>query len=231
MTTQKEPLVDVPVLAIDGPAAAGKGTLSRMLAYQLGWHLLDSGAIYRSLALLGQQNNLSEQDWRAHLDLCVALIDQHKPVFHIGADQVRIEMCGTDRTAEIRSEAMGRKAAYLAQHMAVRDQLLQIQRSYRIAPGLIADGRDMATRVFKDAQMAVYVTASVEVRAQRRLAELQPHAGSDKLHDLVEALRKRDHLDTARAASPLRQAVGARVLDTTDLTPDQACACVMDWIG
>ena len=218
--------VSTPVIAIDGPAASGKGTLSRLLALELGCGLLDSGAIYRSLGLLGADKGLAADDVAAHLRL-KPLLD---PVFRVSVGAVRVELGGVDRTAEIRSERTGARAASLAQHMDIRNMLLDLQRSYRRAPGLVADGRDMATRVFTDAALAIYVFAAPEERARRRAKELQERGDSVSICALTEDIKKRDQADEQRHASPLRKAANARTLDTTDLDIDSMKAVVLDWV-
>ena len=217
---------EVPVIAVDGPAASGKGTLSRMLADALGWNLLDSGAIYRSLGLRGADQGLDATDWTAHLPLCENL----KPQFLIRDGGVMVQLDDRDRTGELRSEAMGARAAQLARHMEIRDRVLQVQRDYRLPPGLVADGRDMATRVFTDASLAIYVTAEPEERARRRYLELKARGGSANICTLIEEIKERDRLDRERHASPLRKSPQARILDTTSLSQEDMCRTALAWV-
>lgn len=217
--------VIAPVIAIDGPAASGKGTLARLLAIRLKWHLLDSGAIYRSLALLGLDERLDEGDVAGH----VALSGRAAPLFRFDPDRVQVVLGGADRTAEIRSQQISNRAAVLAGHMEIRNSILQTQRSYRKSPGLVADGRDMATRVFPDA-LSIYLHASPKVRAQRRALELKERGQSVSIRTLTEELEQRDKLDRERKASPLRRAEGAFLLDTGDLSPEQVHATAYNWI-
>lgn len=217
---------EIPVIAIDGPAASGKGTLTRLLALDLGWNLLDSGAIYRSLALLGADAALAAEDIAGHL----ALSAQATPEFITDKDSVQVRLCGCDRTAEIRSQDISTRASLLAKHMEIRDSILKTQRSYRRPPGLIADGRDMATRVFPDAGLCIHLQASPEERAQRRALELQQRGESVSIRTLTEELRQRDNLDRKRKASPLRVAIGARILDTTGQTPTEVFNIAIRWV-
>lgn len=216
--------VKPPVIALDGPAASGKGTLNRLLATELGWNLLDSGAIYRSLGLLGADRGLKLEDTQGHLQLCG---DLH-PQFRIASNEVRVELGGRDRTEDVRTEEAGQRASVLAQHIELRNAILTLQRNYRQLPGLVADGRDMTTRIFPDACLCVFVTASPEIRAQRRALELQRRGYSVNISRLIDGIKERDQLDVQRHASPLRQSERARVLDTTHLTTIEMRDTVLD---
>lgn len=207
-----------PVIAIDGPSGVGKGTIAARLAARLGWHLLDSGALYRivAYAALQEQTALDDADAltarAADLDLSfLAATD---------SDAVRVLLDGTDVTAEIRSDAAGQAASRVAALPTVRTALIARQRANARAPGLVADGRDMGTVVFPSAPLKIYLTASAEARAERRHKQLMAKGVAASLRDLFESIRDRDARDMARTVAPLKPAEDALVLDTTDLDVD-----------
>jgi len=202
------------VLAIDGPSGSGKGAVGQALATHLGWHYLDSGAFYRALALAVLNRGIAP-DAVAEIAGAAATLDLGflvKP----GAG-VRILLCGQDVTDDIRSEKCGGLASEIAAFSDVRRALLAAQRGQRRPPGLVADGRDMGTTVFPDALFKVFLTASAEVRAERRYKQLKEKGFSVTLPRLLGEIRARDTRDTERSASPLKPADGAFVLDSSDM--------------
>jgi cytidylate kinase len=210
----------VPVIAVDGPAASGKGTVAAGVARALGFHLLDSGALYRLVALKAMRTGAGLDD-AAALARIAAVLD----VRFTGAE---VFQDGDDVTAAIRGEAVGVGASQVAVHPEVRAALLERQRAFRRPPGLVADGRDMGTVVFPDALIKVFVTASAEERARRRHKQLIEKGISITLDSLLRELLDRDARDSARAAAPLKAAADATILDTTDLTIDEAIAFVLN---
>ncbi|HKE39822.1 MAG TPA: (d)CMP kinase [Casimicrobiaceae bacterium] len=209
-----------PVIAIDGPAASGKGTIAKHVAQALGFRYLDSGALYRLVALKALQTQTSLGDERALEALASDL-----PVAFAG-DIILLD--GADASAAIRAEAVSEAASRVATHTGVRSALLSRQRAFRGEPGLVAEGRDMGTVVFPDAALKVYVTASPEERARRRYNQLIEKGNSVTLESLLLDIRERDARDSTRATAPMKPAPGALILDTTDLTVDAATAFVVD---
>jgi len=189
----------VPVIAIDGPSASGKGTVASQVAERLGFHYLESGALYRLVALWG------------------GAADQLPAVFQGG----RVYLDNHDVTEKIREEAVGVRASEVAANPAVRNALLTRQRAYRQPPGLVADGRDMGTVVFPDAVLKLFLTASVQVRAQRRYKQLIDKGNSANLASLSRDLEARDQRDAAREVAPLKPAADAVVLDSSGLSIEQ----------
>jgi cytidylate kinase len=210
----------VPVIAIDGPAASGKGTIAKQVAQALGFHYLDSGALYRLVSLKALQARTSLGDERA----LQALASDLRVAFE--GDVIVLD--GTDASAAIRTEAVSEAASRVATLPGVRAALLSRQRAFRREPGLVAEGRDMGTVVFPDAALKVYVTASPEERAKRRYNQLIEKGNSVTLDSLLLDIRERDERDSTRATAPLKPAPGALILDTTDLTVDAATAFVVD---
>ena len=204
----------VPVIAIDGPSGSGKGTVARRVAATLGWHLLDSGAVYRVTAVAAARHGIALDDERALADLAAAL-----PITFTedAAGDETIRLDGDDITREVRSEATGERASQIASLPAVRRALLSLQRGFRRAPGLVADGRDMGTVVFPDTPYKVFLTASAEARAERRYKQLKEKGFDVSLASLFGDISKRDARDAARAVAPLRPAADAIVLDSTAL--------------
>jgi cytidylate kinase len=210
-----------PVLALDGPTASGKGTIAQRVATTLGWHYLDSGALYRLSALAALRAGVDLGDAGGLERLAAAL-----PV-DFTADG-RIILGGEDVTEAIRDEAVGRGASRLAVHACVRMALLGLQRGFRRHPGLVADGRDMGTVVFPDASLKVFLTASAESRADRRYKQLIEKGISANLPGLLQDLRERDARDASRSVAPLAQAEGAHVLDSTSLSIDETVKKVLE---
>lgn len=210
----------IPVLAIDGPSASGKGTVAERVARVLGFHFLDSGALYRLTALAAMKAGVALDDEAGVADRAAALPAR----FRDG----RIWLADEDVTDAIRAEAVGEGASRVAALPAVRAALLERQRAYRQAPGLVADGRDMGTVVFPDAATKVFLTASAEARAERRYKQLIEKGNSASLPALVADMQARDARDTARAVAPLKPAPDALLLDTTHMGIEAAVQAVLD---
>ena len=210
----------VPVIAIDGPAASGKGTVAARVAEALGFHLLDSGALYRLVGLAALRGGVALDDAPALGRLAAGL--------DVGFAAGRIVLAGEDVTEAIRDEAVSAAASKVAIHPPVRSALIERQRSFRRPPGLVADGRDMGTVLVPDAGTKVFVTASPEARAERRHKQLMEKGISANIEGLLHDIRMRDARDGERAAAPLRPAADAAILDTTDLTIDAAVAFVLE---
>jgi len=210
-----------PVIAIDGPTASGKGTVASLVAEKLGFHYLDSGALYRLVALASQKqvvdvNNGSELG---------VLAQKLQISFKNGVTLLNSE----DVTEAIRTEAIGLRASAIAVHPEVRRALVSVQHGFRRPPGLVADGRDMASVIFPDAVLKVFLTATAVARAERRYKQLIAKGISAKLADLLQDLQERDARDSSRGAAPLLVAEGAQVLETSELSIDQAVETVIDW--
>ena len=205
----------IPVITVDGPSGTGKGTLCNRISLWLGWNLLDSGALYRILALLAQRHDIpvTEAARVAHL------VRERLPdvrFISAGEDEpVTVILDGSDAGALIRQEQCGSAASSLAAHGAVREAILEWQRSFRRPPGLVADGRDMGTVVFPDAGLKVFLTANPQARAKRRYKQLKEKGIYVTFGDLVESIAERDRRDTQRIHSPLRPADGAVEVDTS----------------
>ena len=202
-----------PVLTIDGPTASGKGTIAARVAERLGFHYLDSGALYRLVALKAQQGGVQADDQPQLARIAREL----RPLF-MGE---RIWLEGVEVTDAIRQEGVGATASRIAVVPAVRRALADAQRGFRAPPGLVADGRDMGTVIFPDADLKVFLTAAVESRAQRRYKQLIGKGFSANIEELSQVLRERDARDTQREVAPLRAADGAVTVDSTDLDIDQ----------
>ena len=211
----------VPVIAIDGPTASGKGTVAQQVARELGFACLDSGALYRIVGLLALERGIDLDDAAG----LAALATDLRPMFQDG--QVLLE--GRDISAAIRREDVGRAASHVAALGPLRKALLALQRAQRRSPGLVADGRDMGTVVFPDACLKIYLQADVRVRAERRLKQLMEKGYSANLADLLQTLQERDRRDQTRDCSPLVAAEDAKVLDSTALTVEEVVARVLQW--
>ena len=212
---------DAPIIAIDGPSASGKGTVAARVAAALGWHYLDSGALYRLVALLALENDIALDD-EAALARAAAAMD-------VAFAEGRVSLEGRDVGAAMRSEAVSVAASRVAAHPAVRRALLERQRAFRRPPGLVADGRDMGSIVFPEASLKVFLTADVATRADRRHKQLMEKGMYAKMGDVVEELRRRDERDSTRPVAPLRHYPDAIFLDTTGLTADQAAQRILGW--
>lgn len=210
---------DSPVITIDGPGGSGKGTISLLLAHELGWRFLDSGALYRLVALAAQHHGI-DLDNEAALETLAAHLDVEFEAQDEGREQ-RILLEGEDVTLAIRSERCGNDASRVAALPAVRAALLGRQRAFRQPPGLIADGRDMGTVIFPDAALKIFLVASPEERAKRRHKQLKEKGMSVSLADLVKEIAERDARDSQRKASPMKPAQDAVVLDTSVLGIDE----------
>jgi len=211
----------IPVIAIDGPSASGKGTVAALVARELGFHYLDSGAIYRVTAYAAQQGGVALDDEPG----LVALAHRIELRF----DGVEVYLNGAAVGDVIRSEDAGRAASRIAALPSLRAALLDLQRGFRRPPGLVTDGRDMGSVVFPDATLKIFLTASAEERAQRRYKQLIEKGFDASLAALLQDLRERDARDAARSAAPLQQTADAALLDTTGLTIQQAVEQVLQW--
>ncbi|NQZ22758.1 MAG: (d)CMP kinase [Colwellia sp.] len=214
----------IPVITIDGPSGAGKGTAARLVAEQLGWHLLDSGAIYRVLAVATQHHQLSIEEEEPLIPIA-AHLDVQFEITGDGEGKVILE--GEDVSHTIRTEDVGAIASKIAAFPRVREALLRRQRAFKVAPGLVADGRDMGTVVFIDAPVKVFLTASAEERAQRRFNQLKEKGFDVKIGRLLDDIRQRDERDQTRAVAPLIPAEGALIVDSTDLSIEEVVAKIL----
>ena len=213
-----------PVICIDGPSGAGKGTLSRGLAAELGWHLLDSGALYRVVGFACRLAALSLEDSDAVAAIVTSLDVDFRPTH----DGVSVRLSGEDVTAKLRTETGGQDASTVAALPAVREALMLRQQELARQPGLIADGRDMGTVVFPRAPLKIFLTASAEARAERRLHQLQGMGESVSLARLLTDIQQRDARDQHRAVSPLVPAEDAIVIDSTALSTDEVLQAARD---
>ena len=213
-----------PVICIDGPSGAGKGTLSQHLATELGWHLLDSGALYRVVGFAGRLASVSLEDSDAVAGIARSLDVDFRPT----SDGVLVWLTGEDVTAHLRTEEGGRDASTVAALPAVREALLLRQQELARPPGLIADGRDMGTVVFPQAPLKIFLTASAEARAERRFHQLQGMGESVSLARLLTDIEQRDARDQSRIVSPLVPAEDAIVIDSTTLSADEVLRAARD---
>ena len=211
----------VRIITIDGPTASGKGTIASEVARKLGFHYLDSGALFRLAALscLTQKVDLTDEA------ACSGVTRQMRPCFKDG----KVFLGDKDVTDAIREEAVGLAASRVATMASVRTAILDLERDFCRAPGLVADGRDMGTVVFPNACLKVFLTAGAQVRAQTRYKQLIQRGISANLADLARDLQERDKRDRERAVSPTRPAPDARLLDSSDQTIEQTVRCVLDW--
>ncbi len=210
-------MTTVPVITIDGPSGAGKGTLCKAIAEQLQWHLLDSGAIYRVLALAAIHHHVDISSEEALVPIAAHLDVRFVP----NGDEMQVVLEGEEVTHEIRSQDVSNTASKVAAFPRVREALLRRQRAFKEAPGLIADGRDMGTVVFPEAAVKIFLDASAEERAQRRMLQLQEKGFSVNFERLLSEIKERDDRDRNRAVAPLVPAVDALVIDSTGMTIGQ----------
>ncbi len=219
----------IPVIAIDGPAGTGKGTIARYLADTLGYHYLDSGALYRILAYSSQQANVALHDIDALVELCVGMLIR----FEVTSvdENVRVFLNNLDISDRLRTEECAAHASKLAAIPQIRNALLEKQHAFRLAPGLVAEGRDMGTVVFPDAHIKIYLTASAQERALRRQKQLKKQGISASLDSLLKEIEARDSRDENRAISPLRPAEDAVLVDSTDLSIDEVVHQIVSLIN
>ena len=212
--------VPIPVIAIDGPSASGKGTVAHAVARRLGFHYLDSGAIYRALAVAARLHDVALDDEPGLAALARAM--------SLRFEGMRVWLEQDDRTDAVRSEQAGNDASAIAALPQVRAALLELQRGFRRAPGLVADGRDMGSVVFPDARLKVFLTATPQVRAERRYKQLMEKGIRANLSVLLRDIELRDARDASRSVAPLRMSADASPLDTTDIAPEAAVDIVVE---
>lgn len=214
----------VPIVTIDGPSGSGKGTVSREVARLVGWHLLDSGALYRLVGLLGARAGLAPQDIGGHAALARSM-DVEFGSDGQGGERVRVN--GDDVTRALRSEEAGQGASRVAAWPPVRDALLDRQRAFARPPGLVADGRDMGTVIFPAADLKIYLVATAEERALRRYKQLKEKGSGANLAALSREIAERDQRDSTRRVAPLRPAPDARIIDSTGMSVAEVVAVVL----
>ena len=221
MLSQKSAVLIPPVIAIDGPSASGKGTIAQLVAEELGFSYLDSGALYRIVALAALNSHIAWSDEAALTALAQTLNIQFK--------NNQILLNDVDVSELVRSEHIGRGASEVAVHPALRKELLALQHSFRTSPGLVGDGRDMATVIFTDAVLKVFLTADVTIRAERRYKQLLGRGQTADFDAILLDLKIRDERDTGRSAAPLKQALDALLLNTDHLSIAEAVQQVLSW--
>ena len=212
----------VPVIAIDGPSASGKGTVAQRVAKSLGFHYLNSGALYRLVALAALRRGIAASD-----EAGAAALASQLPTPRFEGEEIYFD--GKPVADAIRTEDVSAAASFVAALPKVRGALLGRQRAFRRPPGLVAEGRDMGSVVFPDADLKVFLTASPEARAERRYKQLNEKGIAATLAALLQDLRERDARDAARSVAPLKQSPGARLLDTTSMSAGQAAALIAGW--
>lgn len=217
----------IPVLTIDGPGGAGKGTVGQRVALELGWHFLDSGALYRVLAVASQRAGIGSA---AEARLAELARDISIECIPHPSGEARILLNGSDVGTELRGEETGNRASTLAALPAVRRALLEAQRRFRRPPGLVADGRDMGTVVFPDATVKLFLTANAGVRAQRRYKQLKEKGFDVNLNDLLETIVARDKRDRERATAPLVPAADARLVDSSAMSIDEVVGTILELV-
>ena len=218
----------VPVIAIDGPSGSGKGTIARRVAEALGYHLLDSGALYRLTAIAANHNNIALDDKPAVARIASKLnvrFDTHED----GSEGIWLD--DEDVTFEVRRESIGAGASTVAAIPEVREALLERQRAFRQAPGLVADGRDMGSHVFTSALLKIFLTASAGERARRRYKQLKDKGMDVSLAALSRDIEDRDRRDSERSVAPLRPAPDARILDSSGKSIETVAQVILDWVA
>ena len=215
----------IPVLTIDGPSGVGKGTVANIVAAELNWHILDSGAIYRAFALAASKRDIQIDDTEQLLELASNLDLRFSPDPAINVLGVYLD--NQEVSSELRTEKTAELASKFAMIGPLRESLLKRQQDFRKLPGLVADGRDMGTVVFKDSPYKVFLTANVEERAKRRLKQLHLRGITGNISHTLEDVRKRDERDASRKHSPLKPSKDALIIDTSDLTVDEVVTKVM----
>ncbi len=216
------------VVTIDGPAGSGKGTVGQQLAIRLGWHFLDSGALYRACAYVAVQNGITAETIDALLDHLERVRFETKPVSQGG--EARVLLNGEDISAAVRTAECGQMASKIAVNQNLRSALLNVQRKYCRPPGLVADGRDMGSVVFPKAMLKVYLTASLKVRSQRKFKQLKEKEISLKYDKIYKEIENRDLRDSTRRHAPLTTPEGALVVDTSSLSVDEVLQLVLDGV-
>jgi cytidylate kinase len=217
--------MSIAVLTIDGPSGAGKGTISRAVAKKLGWNYLDSGSIYRSLAIAVLKNNVSISNVDEVVGVAQAMLLEFEC-----ADELIVKLDGVDITSELSAEATGNTASIIAAYPEVRAVLLQKQKDFQQEPGLVADGRDMGTVVFPEAASKVFLTASAEERGKRRYKQLKEKGIDANLVQITKEIEARDCRDQERATAPLKMAEGALYIDSSDLSIEQVIEEVLSLV-
>ena len=215
----------IPVLTIDGPSGVGKGTVSNIVANELEWHILDSGAIYRAFALAASKRDLLPENTEELLELASNL--ELKFVSSSLTNDLEIYLDNQEVSSDLRTEKTAELASKFAMIGSLRESLLIRQRDFRKPPGLVADGRDMGTVVFEDAPYKVFLTANVEERAKRRLKQLHQKGITGNISHTLEEVRNRDERDSSRKHSPLKPSKEALIIDTSNLTVDEVVTKVM----
>lgn len=218
----------IPVLTIDGPSGSGKGSITQMVAKRLGWHILDSGALYRLTALAAERAGVALDDAKSLAEIARGL-DIEFLASEVG-EPVKVLLSGEDVSQALRLESTGNSASKVAVLTEVREALLQRQKDFRQAPGLVADGRDMGTVVFPDAPYKVFLTASAQARAERRYTQLKLQGEGVRIATLLREIEQRDARDMGRKAAPLKAADDAVTIDTTAFSIDQVLEKVLSLI-
>lgn len=227
MKNLKDQIKSVPVVTIDGPSGAGKGTLCRLVAQSTGYHLLDSGSLYRLTALSAMQAGVDLGDMSVVAEIAQALDIRFDAS---SGGTTKVFLSGSDVTSDIRREEVGMNASKVAAYPSVRAALLDRQRAFAVEPGLVADGRDMGTVVFPDAAVKIFLTASAEERARRRFAQLLQAGENPDMTAILADIRARDERDSKRAAAPLVPADDAVILDSTELSIEEVLQKILNRI-